>query len=290
MVGLALRRPAGPSSGRNRSPPPAKPTTAAASFSPCSHVPLTLLSSSGGTWWSTCPGGGAGAAAESIEEARDDLDVYRHESVRPAGGPAPRPARAGARGGDAGARGRARLRRARRGLSEHGRPPGGDLRGHPSPASVLQPADQGGPEEPVGPDRLRGRRGRELDQEPGRAHLHLQAAQEREVPRRQAAHLAGREGELRQDHLPARGRGQRSQGHVLHGEERRGARSRHRGLPAEVRHRGVHSRAGQPLQLDLRGRHPGPRHPLVRDPRDGQRPVQVQGVRGRLPRLGRPQP
>ena len=43
-----------------------------------------------------------------------------------------------------------------------------------------------------------------------RAHLHLQAAPGREVPRRQRDDLEGRQGLLRQDHLPARRASSRS--------------------------------------------------------------------------------
>ena len=94
----------------------------------------------------------------------------------------------------------------------------------------------------------------------GRAHVHVHPAPGRTLPRRQRADGAGRQGELRQDHLPAPGIASNRRGEylVVEAVEARG--------PSTVVFRlrwavaVVPLVAGLALQLDLQGRHPGPRH------------------------------
>ena len=122
----------------------------------------------------------------------------------------------------------------------------------------------------------------------GRAHVHVHPAPRRPLPRRQRADGAGRQGELRQDHLPAPRDRVQSQGRVPRGGGGRGARPAHRRLPPQVAVAVVPLVARLALQLDLQGRHPGPRHPLVRAERHGYRPLPLRGIREGLT-LDRPQ-
>ena len=114
----------------------------------------------------------------------------------------------------------------------------------------------------------------------------LQAAPGREVPRRQRHDLARRQGHLRQDRLPAGRRDLDAQGQLPGGRGHRGARSADGALPAQVARGLLPDRAVLALQLDLQGRHPGQGPALVRDERDGHRPVQVRRARQGLA-LGR---
>ncbi len=178
-----------------------------------------------------------------------------------------------------GAVGAAVLRRARR----------GDLRRHPSDRAALQHAPQGGPVRQDGHQAGRGSRG-VLDDLQGRAGLHVQAASRREVPRRQRHDVEGREGLLRQDHLPARGREVAAQGRLPLGRGGGGAGRPHRPLPAEVPRVVLPAEPGVALELDLQGRHPGQGHELVREERDGDRPLHLRRARQGLALGGQEEP
>ena len=108
------------------------------------------------------------------------------------------------RGAAAPVRGRAHLPGAL-GAALLRRPPRGDVRADPPVRALLQHAAPGRPDRP---DRHQARRrpGRELDHLQGRPHLHVQAPPGRQVPRRGRDDVRGRQGVLRQDHLPAGGR------------------------------------------------------------------------------------
>ena len=80
------------------------------------------------------------------------------------------------------------------------------------------------------------------------------------------------------------------QGHLPGGRGGRGARQVHDPLPAQVAGGLVPREPGLALQLDLQGRHPRQGPPLVRDERDGHRPVQVRRARQGLALVGKKNP
>ena len=178
-----------------------------------------------------------------------------------------------------GALGAAVLRRSRR----------GNLRRHPPDGSALQHARQGGP---VRQDRDQaGRRSRGvLDDLQGGPGLHVQAASRGEVPRRQRHDVQGREGLLRQDHLPARGREVAAQGRLPLGRGGGGAGRLHRPFPAEVPRVVLPAEPGVPLELDLQGRYPGQGPELVREERDGDRSFHLRRARQGLALGGQEEP
>ena len=69
----------------------------------------------------------------------------------------------------------------------------------------VDPTDRTGTKDRRGPRRV-------LDGRRGRPDVHVQPPPRRQVPRRQRADLEGRQGLVRQDHLPARRRGVEPQG------------------------------------------------------------------------------
>ena len=97
------------------------------------------------------------------------------------------------------------------------------------------------------------RSGGKLDRCPRQDVLHLQASQRRQVPRRLAADVCGRQGKLRPHHQPARGRGVDPQG-LLRGSHRRDARSDHGRLQAEEPDGGRDGGPGLAVQLHLQRR------------------------------------
>ena len=147
---------------------------------------------------------------------------------------------------------------------------GGNLRRHSSGGSPLQRAAQGGSD---GPDRHQAGAGprRELDRVQGRTRLHVQAEEGRQVPRRQRDDLEGRQGLLRQDHLPAGRRPERPEGSVRGRRGGGGSGSLHSTVQAQVAGGLLPRIRGLALELDLQGRHPGEGSALVRDPRHGDR-------------------
>ena len=108
----------------------------------------------------------------------------------------------------------------------------------------------------------------------------------RQVPRRRRDDVAGRQGLLRQDRVPARGRALVPQGRVPRGGSGGSAGSLHHPLPPEVAAGVLPHHPGLALQLDLQGRHPREGRALVREERDGHRALQVRGAREGLA-LGR---
>ena len=78
------------------------------------------------------------------------------------------------------------------------------------------------------------RRGQRVEDLARRADLHVQDPSRHPVPRRLAVDGRRRQGQLRQDHLPAGGRPQHPQASLRGGGERRGAGSEHRGVQAQV--------------------------------------------------------
>ena len=94
----------------------------------------------------------------------------------------------------------------------------GDLRPDTPLRALLQHAPPGGSQRSLR-HQTGAKPGRELDGCQRRPDLHVQAPPRREVPRRQRDDLQGREGLLRQDHLPAGRHGFEPQGAV---PERRG--------------------------------------------------------------------
>src|SRR3989442_400536 len=127
---------------------------------------------------------------------------------------------------------RAGLRRPRR-APELLRASGRDLRHAASGGAPLQHAAEG---RSLRPDRyeVHRRPRRILDRVERSAHVHVQAAPRREVPRWEPADVRRREGVLRSHHLPAAHRRLESSGRLPSRGSGGGSLARHRGLPAEV--------------------------------------------------------
>ena len=219
---------------------------------------------------------------EAIEDAR------RLDPVDTAGRGAGDDHDAG-RGATAEVRGRARLPGAL-GAAVLRRPPRGDVRAHPPVRPPLQHAAPGRPHRPER-DQARRRPGRELDRLQGRAHLHVQAPPGRQVPRRERDDVEGRQGVLRQDHLPAAGSRVEPEGpvpvrpEVVEAPDPRTVRFRLKWPEASF----ILARL-VPVQLHLQGGHPGQGHPLVREERHGDRALQVRRAREGLPLGGQEEP
>ena len=151
-----------------------------------------------------------------------------------------------------------------------------DVRADPSDRAVLQHADPRQSREPGG-QRVRVRP-LHRDAQAGRRRqdLHLQDPQGRQVPRRLGADGQGRPRNLPAHRLPAAGRLERPQGAVQHGRERDRAGRRDGRLQAQVSLGRVHPRARHALQLHLLEGDPRQGPALVREERDGLRPVRVR--------------
>ena len=150
---------------------------------------------------------------------------------------------------------------------------------HYSTLMRVDPTDKTGHEVHRGPRRV-------LDGLARQAHLHVQAAPGREVPRRRRDDLEGREGVLRQDRLPAGRHRVEPEGAVQGGRGDRGADARHRRVPVEVSGSLVHRQRVLAVELDLPGRDPRQGPALAREEHQRNGPVQVRRVRARLA-LGR---
>ena len=198
-------------------------------------------------------------------------------------------------------RGDARRGAGRRHAAPRRRPAGGDRRRsaepRPPPGEHVRQHRAGGPalQHPAAARSLQlsqdHRRPRHrVEDLAGRAHLHLQAPSGREVPRRLPAHVGRRQGQLRQDHLPAAGRPQRAEERLHRGHPRRGPRPHHGGVQAEVPVGVAPGQPGLALERDLPEEVPRPGPQLLQDPRDRLRALQVQGLHPGLHLRGRAQP
>ena len=119
--------------------------------------------------------------------------------------------------------------------------------------------------------------------------LHLQDPPGDSLPRWVDADGGGREGDLRQDHLPSAGCPQRQEERLHGGRAGGGSRREHGGLQAEVP---LGVPAGQPglaVERHLPEEVPGPGPELLQDARGGLGPVQVQGLHARIHVRGRAQ-
>ena len=139
----------------------------------------------------------------------------------------------------------------RRGAVE-GRTSGDHLRHRAALRAVLQPADPGrSGKSPVRGLRLRSLRRWRAGADQRRQDLYVQGQGRGDVPRRDAHDRPGRQGHLRQDHLPARGRAECPQGVLQDGRVGRGARRHHHRVQPEVPVRRLPAGAGDAVQLGL---------------------------------------
>ena len=173
-----------------------------------------------------------------------------------------------------GAAGRHRRRRAqpRPAPGEHVRehPDGGAPLQHPAPDRSLQLSED------------RRRRGHGVEDQLGRADLHLQDPSGDQVPRRLAADLGGRQGHVRQDRVPARRHPQRPEG-ALHGcGARRGAGRGHGGVQAQVPLGFAARQPGLTVERDLSEEVHRPGSQLFHEERRGLGAVQAQELHARL--------
>ena len=212
--------------------------------------------------------------------------THHHWSPLPGRVGRARDATGGAGGGDhAAPRGRAAGRHRRR-SAEPRSAPGEHVRQHRAGGAALQHAAAARPV-PLPEDHRR--RGHRVEDRPGRAHLHLQAPPGHPVPRRLDADVRRRQGQLRQDHLPAAGSPERPEERLHGGRAGRGPRSEHGGLQAQVPVGLAPGQPGLAVERHLPEEVPGPGPQLLQDARRGLGALQVQELHARLHVRGRAQ-